>query len=132
MDSPDRQQVRDVAAADVDDVLGEHEGFEVADGSVEQLNVGRATVVLSEGGVETFDVLGGVSAGGRDEADLRRGLASAGEHEAVKQRVVRLHREAAPAERDDLAQGQAASLPGDLAVTSAFTTCSTCSMAPSR
>jgi len=70
MRPPDRQHVRRVPAADVDDVLLAEEGPDVVDSPIEQPEVRRLRPP-SEERVEGRDVLVVVAAGGADEADSR-------------------------------------------------------------
>ena len=105
--APGAQQAEHAAAADVDQVLGEQMGAQVADAAVaaEERDVRRLADAAGERPVEAHDVVIGVTAGGREEADARSFAppASQSEDVLVEQRVARLHREAAAAEGDDLA-----------------------------
>ena len=101
---PDRQQARRVAAADVDDVLREHERAQVGDGALEQPEVRRLAVVVGrEHAEEVRDVLRRVAARGSDEADPRPLAPCQREHERIQPRVVVLGAQLRPAHRDDAA-----------------------------
>ena len=94
---PDRQQARRVAAADVDDVLREHERAQVGDGALEQREVRRLAVVVGrEHAEEVRDVRRRVAARRPDEADPRPLAPCQREHERVQPRVVVLRGAAAP------------------------------------
>ena len=71
------EQVRGVAAADVDDVLLEHERAQVGDPPLEEREVRRLAVARRERAVEVAHVGRRVAARGRDEADARRAVARA-------------------------------------------------------
>src|SRR5204862_6365057 len=92
------------AAADVDDVTGEHVLVDVRRTAVaaEERQVrGLATSGL-EGAVEANDVVVGIPRRGGQEADPRSLAAAQLQDVVVEQRVTPLHREAAAAEGDDL------------------------------
>ena len=101
MHAPDREHVGRVAAADVDDVLAQHEVAQLADGAVEELQVRRLAAVLCEGAMEAGDVIGRVAARGRNEEDARAFAAGEREEPAVQAGIARLHAEAAAAESGD-------------------------------
>jgi hypothetical protein len=97
---PDREHVRRIPAADVDDVLGEQEVADVAPRPAEEREMGRLRA-LAERLVEVDDVAGRVSLRGREEADTRAVAAGQAQDEVVEPRVV-VGREPAPSERHDL------------------------------
>jgi len=70
---PDREQVEQAAAADVDQVLGEQVVAQLhrAPAEPKEGDVARLAGSLAEGGVEAADLLGGVAARGGQEADPR-------------------------------------------------------------
>jgi hypothetical protein len=70
---PDREQVEQAAAADVDQVLFEEVVAQRhrPPPEPEEGDVGGLAGTLPKGGVETADQLRGVAAGGRQDADLR-------------------------------------------------------------
>src|SRR3954451_6027242 len=107
MRAPGAEHADHVAAADVDHVLLEQVGGQVAlDGAAAPLAPEQRHVTgLSAAGevaVEADHGVGGVARGRGEEADTRVLAAGEAEHEVVEQRVAGLHREAATAEGDDL------------------------------
>ena len=72
---PDREQVDEAAAADVDEVLGEQVVAERdrAAAEPEEREVGGLAGALAEDRVEAADLIGGVAARGRQDADLAAG-----------------------------------------------------------
>ena len=85
---PDRQQVDQAAAADVDQVLGEQVVAQRhrPPAEPEEGEVGGLAGALAEGGVEAADLLGGVAAGGRQDADPRPLAAALGRPAAAAAR----------------------------------------------
>jgi hypothetical protein len=105
--APDREQVAHRAAADVDDILLEHDVRERTGRAVtaEERQVGRRGSA-GEAGVEGRDLRGRVAGGGGQEQDARFGPVDERQHEVVERGIVRLHREAAAAHREDLRVAQ--------------------------
>src|SRR5262245_23951149 len=70
---PDREQIDQAAAVDVDQVLGEKVVSERhrAAAEAKQRKVRRLAWPLAEGGVEAAGLLRGVATGGRQDADPR-------------------------------------------------------------
>src|SRR5262249_33820656 len=101
MHPPDREHVRGVSAADVDDVLAREQSRHVRARAPEEVEM-RGLGPASERVVELRRVLRRIAAGRRHEADLRPRLAREAEHVRVQRRAVRLDAEAAAAHRDDL------------------------------
>ena len=101
--APDAEQAQQAAAADVDHVLGHQVRAHVRDAALaaEERDVGGLRA-LAEGAVEAHEVVVGVAAGRRQEADLRLGRPGQAHHVVVEQRVARLHREPTASERDYL------------------------------
>jgi hypothetical protein len=107
--APGAEHAQHVAAADVDQVLGEQVAGEVLlDAGALVAAEQRDVAGLAGGGeapVEAHDVVVGVAGGGRQEADAGSGGPEvAGEREdvVVEQRAVALHREASASQCDDL------------------------------
>src|SRR5256714_7326831 len=100
VDAPDREHVRRVPAADVDDVLGEQEVTDVQPRPPEQLEM-RRLGALSERLVEADDVVGGVAARRGQEADAGPLADGEPEHEVVEHRVAVVRKPAA-SERHDV------------------------------
>jgi len=101
-------QADHAAAADVYEVLVEQVRAHVVGPAVapEQGDVRRLAAARREMAVEADDVVIGIAGRRREEADLRARATRRGgepEHVVVQERVPRLHREPAAAERDDLA-----------------------------
>ena len=69
--APDRDQVEQAAAADVDHVLGEEVGLEVDRGvaQAEQGDLGGLGTPAAERAAEAVDLVVGITAGGRQQAD---------------------------------------------------------------
>jgi hypothetical protein len=107
--APGAEQAEHAAAADVDHVAGHQVALHVADArpAPEERHVRRLAVALAERAVEADDVVVGVAARGRKEADLRPVAGSERQDVVVEQRVAGLHREATAAERDYLRPGHA-------------------------
>ena len=107
--APQREQVRRVAATDVDHVLVGDERRELGvgrgpageAGHADQRQVGRDAVARRERAIEPRDVGRGIATRGRKETHARLGQARAAEDEIVEERRF-LHRESTPAEPDDL------------------------------
>jgi hypothetical protein len=104
MGAPGAEHAHHAAPADVDQVACEQLLVHVAGRllAAEERHVRRLAAGRVEGAVEADDVVVGVTARGRQEADLRPLLPGQTEHVVVEQRVAALHREAAAAEGHDL------------------------------
>src|SRR3954452_22007943 len=102
--APGAEQAEHRAAAHVDDVAGQDVLVDVDRPAVaaEERDVRRLTASRVERAVEANDVVVGVPAGSREEADLRPRLPRKRQDVVVKERVVLLHRKAATAKGDDL------------------------------
>ncbi len=105
--APGAEHRHDVAAPDVDEVLGEQMGGEVVLDAADSLIAAkqrhvRGVAVGGEAAVEAHDVMIGVAGGGRQEAHPRAHGGGEREDVVVEQRGVFLHREAAAAEGHDL------------------------------
>ena len=106
---PDRQQVDQAAAADVDQVLGEQVVAQRhrPPAEPEEREVGGLAGALAEGGVEAADLLGGVAAGGRQDADPRPLAAALGrqpQQQLADRPVGRARGEVVAAEGEDAAR----------------------------
>ena len=106
MHAPDGKQVDHAPAADVDDVLLQQAGADVdgVRGQAEQRQVRRLAVELEERAVEALDLLVGIAAGGRQQADAWLDAAREVEHVTVERRVSRRGREAPAPHRDEPAR----------------------------
>src|ERR1700691_1124610 len=103
MQAPHCEQVRAAAATDVDNVLIHHERFEIANGTLEESEMGRGGTRRRKGCMEARDVGIAVAAGGSDEANPRTPLAPReAQHKIVEPRVARLHRESPAAHGNDM------------------------------
>ena len=103
---PDGEQVDEAAAADVDQVLGEQVVAQRHRPAAEpeQGEVGGLAGSLAEGGVEAADLLGGVAARGRQDADPRPPAGPLGpqpQHQLADRPVGRARGEVVPAEGED-------------------------------
>src|ERR1051325_1087205 len=98
--APDREHVRRIAAADVDDVVPQHERAEIAHGAVEEPEVRAAR----EGAVEARHIARRVAARRRQKENARPALARERQQPIVEPPVARLHEEAAAAEGGDHAR----------------------------
>ena len=103
---PDRQQVDQAAAADVDQVLGEQVVAQLhrPPPEPEERDVGGFAGALAEGGVEAPDLLGGVAAGGGQDADprpLATALGGQPQQQLADRPVGRARGEVVPAESED-------------------------------
>ncbi len=103
---PDPEQADYAAAADVDQILGEEVAAQIDRAllAAEEGDVAGLAALSREGTVETDDVVVGIAAGRGQKADARALGPGEAEHVVVEQRVARLHREPATAERHDLAE----------------------------
>ena len=106
---PDREQVDEAAAADVDQVLGEQVVAQRHRPAAEpeEGEVGGLAGALAEGGVEAADLLGGVAAGGRQDADPRPLAAALGgqpQQQLADRAVGRARGEVVAAEGEDAAR----------------------------
>jgi len=100
---PDREQVEQAAAADVDDVLRQEQRAHVhgLGAEAKQRQVGRLARQLVVGGVEAADLLLGVAARRREQADARVRSLGDVEHVRVERRVAWRRGEAAASHRED-------------------------------
>ena len=106
---PDREQVDQAAAADVDQVLGEEVVAQLhrPPAEAEEGDVGGLAGPLAEGGVEAADLLRGVAAGGRQDADPRPPAGPLGrqpQHQLADGPVGRARGEVVAAEGEDPAE----------------------------
>ena len=99
--TPQDDEVSTIAASDVDDIELHHERGEIISGHAKQGEVPGSALERGERIVEPADVVILVSACRRHEADYRIRGARLGQNVPIQQKILRLHREAASAHRDD-------------------------------
>ena len=106
---PDGEHVAHRAAADVDDVLRQQVAAQVdrVGAEAKQREMHRLAGPVGERGMEARDLLAGVAARGREEADAGNGIAREAQDELVQRTTDGLHREAAAAHGEDRAQATA-------------------------
>src|SRR5260221_7578714 len=101
MQPPHREQVRDVPASDVNDVLLLRERRKIDHGPSEKFQMTWYALRIHESSIKPDDVRFVVAAGCRNKADARATSTTEAKHVVVQHGFV-LHREPASSHREDL------------------------------